>query len=216
GSLHEKQVKELITRYGFKVPASILVPAGKTAIAAGATETMPPPGFPGPYVVKVCSAEVLHKTESGGVMLGVTAAGLTAAVGEMQSRFPGTAILVEEMVEHSGIELIVGAFLDPELGPCVMIGAGGILAELQQDVSFRLLPCTRTDAEQMIDELVVAPVFSGYRGIGCKRESLVDAVVGIGRLVADLGSRFRELDLNPMVCTKDGLISLDAALVVDS
>ena len=216
GSLHEKQVKDLITRYGFKVPVSILEPAGETAIAAGATETMPPPGFPGPYVVKVCSAEVLHKTESGGVALGVTTAGLSAAVGEMRSRFPGAAILVEEMVDHGGIELIVGAFRDPELGPCVMVGAGGILAELQQDVAFRLLPCTRTDAEQMIDELVVAPVFSGYRGIDCKREKLVNAVVGVGRLVTDLGSRFRELDLNPMVCTEGELIALDAALVLDS
>ncbi|MCK4516087.1 MAG: acetate--CoA ligase family protein, partial [Spirochaetaceae bacterium] len=169
-----------------------------------------------PYVVKVCSAEVLHKTESGGVALGVTTAGLSAAVGEMRSRFPGAAILVEEMVDHGGIELIVGAFRDPELGPCVMVGAGGILAELQQDVAFRLLPCTRTDAEQMIDELVVAPVFSGYRGIDCKREKLVNAVVGVGRLVTDLGSRFRELDLNPMVCTEGELIALDAALVLDS
>jgi len=87
-------------------------------------------------------------------------------VAEVRDRFPGAAVLVEEMVAHGGIELIVGAFLDPELGPCVMVGAGGILAELQQDVAFRLLPCTRTDAQQMIDELVIAPVFWGYRGIG--------------------------------------------------
>jgi len=136
-------------------------------------------------------------------------------VAEVRDRFPGAAVLVEEMVAHGGIELIVGAFLDPELGPCVMVGAGGILAELQQDVAFRLLPCTRTDAQQMIDELVIAPVFWGYRGIGCNRASLVDAIVGVGCLVADLGSHFRELDLNPMVCTDAGLIALDAALVTE-
>ena len=204
GPLDEKQVKDLLTGRGFRVPASVLVPGA-----------MPLPTFPGPYVVKVCSTDVAHKTERGGVVLRVDAADLGAAVAKMQARFDGAAVLVEQMVEHGGIELIVGAFRDPELGPCVMVGAGGILAELQQDVAFRLLPCTRADAEQMVNELVIAPVFSGYRGIECSRDELLDVIAGVGRLVTDLGVRFRELDLNPLVYDSGGLVALDATLVLD-
>jgi acyl-CoA synthetase (NDP forming) len=212
GPFHEKQVKDLLAGYGFRVPASILVPAGSTVAEASPHA----PGFAGPYVVKVCSAGVQHKTEHGGVRLGVGANDLPDAVAAMQARFPGEAILVEEMIDHSGIEIIMGAFRDAELGPCVMIGAGGILAELQKDVVFRLLPCSRSDVVQMIDELIIAPVFSGYRGLGCDGEQVADAVIGIGNLVRDFGPRFSELDLNPMVWGRDGLIALDAALTVNS
>jgi hypothetical protein len=200
----EYTLKQVLAGRGLRVPRSLLVAAG---------QAVPDPGFDEPYVVKVCSAEIQHKTERGGVRLGVRREQLSSAVSSMQGLFPGAGVLVEEQVMHDGIELIVGAFRDPELGPSVMVGAGGVLAELHGDVAFRLLPCEREDVEKMIDELVVAPVFAGYRGHRCVRADLVDVVIAVGELVGALGESFAELDLNPIVCGEEGLVILDAMLV---
>jgi len=205
GRLDEHEAKQLATSYGLHVPPSMLVAGDAAGLAR--------PAFPDPYVVKVCSADILHKTERGGVRLGVGASELPQAVEDMKQKFPGSAVLVEQQLSHAGIELIIGAYRDPELGPCVMAGAGGILAELHKDVAFRLLPCGRSEAQDMLDELVIAPVFDGYRGLGCARDAFVDAIVAVSRLVVDLGDAFAELDLNPVVCSSDGLCVLDAALV---
>jgi len=206
----EKRSKNFLSQFGIPFPRAVLM--------SGRSDTLEVPdisaaGLGEPLVVKVCSPDILHKTESGGVIVQVTRAGLADAVATMRARFPRADVLIEEMIRHAGVELICGAFRDPELGPCVMVGTGGVFAELQNDVSFRLLPCTRADAVEMIDELAVSPVFDGYRGMPCSREDLADIILGVGRAVGSLGDRFEELDLNPIVCAESGMIALDAMIV---
>ncbi len=203
----EHEVKQLLSRCGFSTPRSVLVaPAGP----------VPAPPFPAPYVVKVCSSKVPHKTERAGVAVGVSGAGYPGVVADFRARFPGEYILVEEKIPHEGIELILGATVDEAFGAALMVGSGGVLAELYGDVAFRLVPCSRREAEQMLDELVMSPVLRGYRGLHGNREALLDAIAGVENLVVTLGDRFGQLDLNPVVWSRDRWVVLDAKLVLET
>jgi len=165
-------------------------------------------------VLKVCSPDILHKTEHGGVVLGVDAARLAAEVTAMRGRFPGQAILVEEQVRIQGSECIVGALVDEEFGPAVMVGAGGILTELYRDIAFRLAPCSVGEAHRMIAELKIAPLFKGFRGITLDAEGLARTIAAVADLTLDLGTSFSQLDLNPLGFVGDGWVTLDAKLVL--
>ena len=200
----EEETKRLLARQGLRVPASLRARAGEA----------PTPPFPGPYVVKVCSAEVLHKTEQGGVRLSVGPDELPVVVHQMQSRFPGADILVEEQVRHAGMEFILGAFRDPTFGPAVMAGTGGILTEIYRDVAFRLVPCTAGEALRMLRELAVFPVLDGFRGMTLDAAGLAGMIARVSSIVENLGDRFSQLDLNPVVFSPGGWTILDAKLVL--
>ncbi len=172
----------------------------------------PTPPFSGPYAVKVVSPRILHKTEAKALRLGITREELGAVVKELQSRFPGESVLVEEMVAEATVELIVGAFRDPDLGPALMLGAGGIYTEIFDDVSFRLIPCSPEDVRAMMTELRSAPILQGYRGIEVDTDALAQTLISVSQLVADLGDRFAELDVNPLVFAADRWVALDAKL----
>ncbi len=168
-----------------------------------------------PYVAKVCSGIIMHKTDQGGVFLNLDNHNLPQAVGDLQRRFPDTPVLVEEQVTSEGLEFIIGALVDPAFGPAVMVGAGGVLTELYEDVSFRLAPCSRRDARGMIDELTVSPVFSGFRGLEMDADGLADAISIVGQLALDLGGRFSQLDINPIVYADNRWMALDAKLLLN-
>ena len=205
GRPDEEETKRLLSGRGLRVPSSLRVRAGQ----AGRTPT-----FAAPYVVKVCSADVLHKTDRGGVRLSVQQGELPEALRAMQTRFPGADVLVEEQVSHAGVEFILGAFRDTTFGPAVMAGAGGVLTEIYHDVAFRLVPCTAREALRMLKELTVFPVLDGFRGMTLDAAGLAELIAGVSDLVEELGPRFSQLDLNPVVFAPQGWTVLDAKLVL--
>lgn len=201
----EYEVKSLLKRLGLRVPRGIRLAPGTTRIE---------PDFPGPYVAKVCSADIMHKTELKGVYLRLEPDSLAAALAALTSAFPEASILLEEMVTFEGPEMIAGGLIDPGFGPTVMVGAGGILTEITQDVTFRLAPLDEAEARRMLMELKIYPAFEGFRGLRLDPTSLAELMVTVGHLVDALGPRFDQLDLNPIVWSPDGWTILDAKLML--
>ena len=213
--LTEVEGKTLLARYGIDIPRSRLVAAPEDAEEAVA-------GLAGPFVVKVVSPDIVHKSDAGGVAVGLAdAAAVVAGMREMARR-PGIAAagvegyLVEEMAPP-GREVVVGAVRDPQFGAMVMVGLGGIFVELLDDVSFRLCPIDRTEAWAMLDELEGAALLDGARGAApVSRDAIVDALLKIG---GDDGLFLREdaiaeIDVNPMIVSADAAVAVDARVIL--
>jgi len=201
----EYEVKSLLAQLGLQVPRGLrLVP--------GATGSIP--DFQGPYVAKVCSADIIHKTDLNGVHLNIGLDNMAATLQKLHIAFPEASILVEEMVASEGPEMIAGGLIDPGFGPAVMVGAGGILTEIAQDVAFRLAPLDEAEAGRMLMELKIYPVFKGFRGLRLDSAPLARLLVTVSRLVGTLGPRFDQLDLNPIVWSRAGWTILDAKLML--
>ena len=113
-----------------------------------------------------------------------------------------------------GPEMIAGGLIDPAFGPAVMVGAGGLLTEITQDAAFRLVPLDEAEALRMLRELKLYPVFEDFRGLRLDPSALARLIVALGRLVEALGSRFDQLDLNPIVWADKGWTILDAKLIL--
>jgi len=177
-------------------------------------------GFP--VVVKVISPDVLHKSDVGGVVLDVVGAdGVRAACASIRERVargvPGatiTGFTIEEQVK--GTEIIVGVSRDPDFGPLLMVGMGGIFVEVYKDVSFGLVPLTRADAHRMIGEIRAQPLLDGARGRPVlDRAELVEVLMRISSLV-EACDDIAELDVNPLVLTRTGLVAIDARVILAS
>ncbi len=205
GGPGEVETKRLLESYGVETPSRLVMPPG-------AMITLPE--FPGPYAVKVSASGLLHKTDVRAVRLRVTEADLPGVALELRNRFANFSVLVEQMIGEIDVELIVGAIRDPDMGPALMVGAGGTLVELYRDTSFRLVPASRSELFAMVGELTVAPLFSGFRGIRVDCEDLVDVLVRVSQCVIDLGDDFLELDINPLAFAHGKWIALDAKLAL--
>lgn len=174
----------------------------------------------GRIALKAIAPGLLHKSEAGAVALGLeperavrVAAGMRDRLGEAGT--PPTGFLVQRMAE-AGVEMIVGVVHDRQFGPVVACGAGGVLVELIKDVSVRLTPLSRHDAERMVDELKTRPLLSGYRGAPPRDvPALIDAILRVGALVEDL-PQIRELDLNPILVHERGATIVDARVRVST
>lgn len=167
------------------------------------------------FAIKVCSPDILHKTEKKGVMLNVELSGLDRALKTIMQRFPSSDILIEEQVQFTGPEFIIGAINDPDYGVSIMAGAGGIMTEIYQDAGFRLVPCSVKEAERMLDELTISPVLHNYRGIILDRNKLAMAVSFAGRAALCLGKKFSQLDINPIVFSENKWVALDANIILN-
>ncbi len=176
--------------------------------------TSPPPNLSFPMIAKVCDPEIIHKTDRGGLELNLKADNWVEKLQTLSGRFPGCNILLEEMIPYEGNEFILGALIDPSFGPTLMCGAGGILTELYKDVSFRLIPLDKEEAERMLLELTVSEVLTGYRGSRLDLKGLAGILSGIGELVVELGEHFNQLDINPIVFNGDKWVALDAVLLL--
>jgi acyl-CoA synthetase (NDP forming) len=158
--------------------------------------------FGAPAALKLIAPEALHKTEIGGVVLNVGPREAQNAYERLASLLPGSGpagyrVLVTPMI-RDGAELVCGAFRDPQFGPVVMAGLGGIHVELLRDVSFRLAPLELSDARKMLTELKAARLFEGYRGAApLAREAMADLLVKLSELISDR-AEIREIDLNPV------------------
>src|SRR5207248_10617648 len=181
-TLSEADSKRLLAQHGIEIPRESAV---KTASDAGAAAR----AIGLPVVAKLCGSTIAHKTERGLVRLGLrTEDDVVAAAAELLDKATAddgeVAVLVGRMVAGNR-ELIAGVVRDPQFGPCVMLGVGGILAEAVADVVFRLVPLTDTDAEEMIDDLASQRLLGDFRGEPpVDRERLVDILVGLGQVVA--------------------------------
>ncbi|MBC7781409.1 MAG: acetate--CoA ligase family protein [Proteobacteria bacterium] len=203
--LAEFQAKALIAQYGIPVTAEMLV--HDRAEAAAAARSL---GYP--VVLKVQSADIAHKTEAGGVRIGLTderavEQAYDEVIASAKAYAPDAVIdgvSVQEMVA-GGTELIVGVQNDPLFGPAVMVGLGGIHAEVFKDVSFRLAPLTRSVAESMLRELKSFPLLDGVRGRPLADvEAVVDTLLALSALAIDLKDHLAELDVNPLLVRERG------------
>jgi 3-hydroxypropionyl-CoA synthetase (ADP-forming) len=168
-----------------------------------------------PYVLKVCSSDILHKTEMQGVILNNDRENIVRHFEALRKRFPRENILVEHQAGFMGPEFIVGIIRDPVLGHAVMVGAGGVLTEIYKDTAFRLAPCSVTDAVDMIDELVLAPVFHNFRGMTLDKQKLAMTISRVSQLAHDLGDRLSQLDINPIVFSEGDWMALDVKVVLE-
>lgn len=203
GSLDEQQSKALFTRFG--------VPVTREQAVADAGEAIEAARALGPKVVlKVLSERIPHKTEVGGVALGLTEHSIGQALDAMRrfvtqkAGFAPERFLVQEMVS-GGQELILGFHRDPQLGPALLLGMGGISAELLRDTSMRLLPITRDDADAMLRELKTFALLDGYRGAPkADIRALIDCIVAFADMATTLGTKLQEAEINPLRVLAEG------------
>ena len=209
GWLTTRDAQELLGAYGIAVPRSRLVTTPEEAAAAQVE-------LGGPVVVKVAAA--IHKSDVGGVQVGITTpAGAADAVRHIRDGLAAAGLpvdaagfLVQEQVE--GLEMIVGARRDPAVGPLVLVGAGGELVELLGDVAVRLAPVTDHDVEDMLKSLRSYPLLTGYRGRPAADVHALSRVVhAVSALVDDL-PQVVELDLNPVFVLPTGAVAADVRI----
>jgi acetyltransferase len=213
-TLAEGEAREVISAYGFSVPRSILVNSKESAIKV-AEEI----GYP--VVLKVASPDILHKSDIGGVRVGIrNSSDVVQAFEEIlekaRRRMPDAlvqGVFVQEMV-RGGKEVILGATLDPQFGPLLMFGLGGIYVEVLKDVSFRVAPITQRDAWEMLGEIRAYPLLKGARGESpVDLEAIVEGLQRLSQLVTDF-PQVLELDINPLsVLPKGkGAVAIDARI----
>jgi len=215
-ALDEPAGKKLLASYGIRVPASrVASSAGEIASAVSALKP--------PYVLKVVSPEVIHKSDFGAVKVGLKSlAEVERALAEIDAALDAKGIgerswLIEEMASP-GLEVVVGGVVDPEFGPMIMTGLGGVFVEVMKDVSFRICPITRADAAEMLSELRGAPLLQGARGRApVSTDALIDILVKIGGekgLLTQSADEIAEIDINPIIVTAEGATAVDARFIL--
>ncbi|MCF6157676.1 MAG: CoA-binding protein [wastewater metagenome] len=214
--LIEEEAKEVITAYGFQIPKSII--AASEEEAAQAAEEI---GFP--VVMKISSPDILHKSDIGGVVVGIQ------NVTEVKRHFRGITqkahrfipnaeirgVLVQQMVPK-GKEVILGMSRDPQFGPLLMFGLGGIYIEVLKDVTFRVAPIGLQDAEEMVQEIRSFPLLRGVRGEkSADIEAIVNNLIKLSQLVTDF-PQILEMDINPLIVfsRNEGAIVIDARISI--
>ena len=214
-SLTAPEGKLVCDAYGIAVPQEALAASAAEAgkLAAGM-------GFP--VVMKIVSPDILHKTEAGGVVVGVKDAAAAASAYDTivanAKKYKGDAAIVGVQVQQmvqGGQEVIVGAVTDNSFGKLVAFGLGGVLVEVLKDITFRLAPATREDALSMLDGIQAAEMLKGVRGSeAVNRAALATLIVNVSELVSDF-PEIAELDLNPVFASAAGAVAADVRVVVD-
>ncbi|MEM1680050.1 MAG: acetate--CoA ligase family protein [Sulfolobales archaeon] len=202
--LLEHEAYDILRVYGLPVPNAGLARSAEEAVKL--SESV---GYP--VVLKVVSPDIVHKSDVGGVIVGLNSPSevreafnkIFKNVGERAPNAKVYGVLVQEMVPN-GLEVIVGSTRDPTFGPLILFGLGGIFVEVLRDVSFRIVPLTRYDAETMIGEIKSAKILEGYRGQAPRdKKALVDILLKLSRFVEDV-SEVKDVDLNPIMLYEVG------------
>ena len=214
-SLTAPEGKLVCDAYGIATPKEgVAKAAGEAAKMAAAM------GFP--VVLKIVSPEILHKTEAGGVLVGIKSAEeaekgfatIMANAAKYNAKATLQGVQVQQMLA-GGQEVIIGAVTDPAFGKLVAFGLGGTLVEVLKDITFRLAPASREDALSMLDGIAAAEILKGVRGADpVDRTALATMIVNVSQLIADF-PEISEMDLNPVFATKSGAIAADVRIVVD-
>ncbi len=208
----EEQAKQILESYGIRVPPYALVKSEEEAVREAKRI-----GFP--LVMKVVSPEILHKTDVGGVKVGIKSEQevidtFRSMYDRLAGKYDVKGILLEKMVPQ-GIELIVGLQYDEQFGPVIMVGLGGIFTEIYRDVSFRMLPISKQDALDMLNELNGKKVLEGFRGSKpVNKDMLAEALVSIGKLGIDMAAYYDSVDFNPIVVYPDDYAVVDAKMIL--
>ncbi|MEW5761324.1 MAG: acetate--CoA ligase family protein [Candidatus Thermoplasmatota archaeon] len=173
-----------------------------------------------PVAMKIVSPQIIHKTEAGGILINLNnkkevAEGYEKILKSVMNYDPKAkikGIIVEEMIK--GTELIVGTAIDQQFGKMIMFGIGGIFVEVYKDVSFRIIPINEEDAKEMIEEIKGKAIFEGARGLPkADKKEIVDILLKVSNAVEKI-EEIKEMDINPLIVTKDGLRAVDARFVI--
>ncbi len=208
-TLSEFESKQLLEKYGIPVTKEVVV--SDIGDLKNAVKTI---GFP--LVMKGSSAEIAHKTEKGLIAIDIRNFDeATAAFNDIQSKMDTTEreVLVQEMVKGQR-ELVVGLNRDPQFGPCVMFGLGGIFTEILKDVAFRVAPLEEKDAREIMDEIKGKKILDAVRGLEpVDREVLKDILIAVGNIGLD-HKEIQEIDINPLKIKNGKPIAVDALVVI--
>ena len=208
-ALSEYESKKLLSLYGIPVAREKLSRSVDEAVSAAADL-----GFP--VVLKACSPELMHKSERGCIELNLRSEGdVRKAYGRIISSvdLELEGVLVQEMVSGQR-ELVVGLTRDPQFGPCVMLGIGGMMTEVFEDIAFRMAPFGKIEAKDMSEELRFKAIFGAFRGQKpVDMDMLCRILIAVGQIGLELDT-VSELDINPMIITPEGRVVAADALVV--
>jgi acyl-CoA synthetase (NDP forming) len=209
GALTERQAKRVLAAYGVPVVPDALAADVEEALEAAA-------GFGYPVALKIESPAIAHKTEAGGVRLNladpqavrVAYAEIMANAKKVTGDIAG--ILVQPMA-RLGVEVIVGARVDPVAGAVVLVGLGGVMVELMRDTALALAPVSMDEAKAMLARLKGYPLLTGFRGSAVvDLDALADAIARVSELAADQAGLYTEIDVNPILARPDGVLAVDA------
>jgi acyl-CoA synthetase (NDP forming) len=214
--LTEIEAKELLRQAGINVVETRLAVSKEQAVAISQQ-------FGFPVVLKIVSADVVHKTDAGGVKLGLKT---TVQVGKawdeimksVKKAFPNAKIegVSVQPMAKPGVEVIIGMSKDAQFGPVLMFGLGGIFVEIIKDVSFRIVPLLKKDAGEMVREIKGFPLLNGYRGSEpVDIENLENLLLKVSEFV-EKTPEIKELDLNPIFAYKDGAVAVDARVILET
>lgn len=214
-SLLETEAKAVCIEYGIPVTKFDLAKSKEEAVKfANAI------GFP--TVLKIVSPDIIHKSDIGGVIVGLKNADdvregynrILQNVQKHDSKARIVGVLVQEMAPPS-TEVIVGAIKDPQFGPAIMFGLGGVFVEVLKDVTFRVAPITEDDACEMISEVKAYPLLKGYRNTpAADIGAITKILLNTSRLVTD-HMEIKELDLNPVIVYEKGAKTVDARIILE-
>ena len=205
GPLAENEVKELLKGFSIKTTNYELVKNLKDLQNLKLKY---------PVVLKVCSREILHKTDVGGVKLEIKDYDeLEKAFNLFKKKFPKENLLVEEMVDK-GVEIIIGLINDPTFGLSIMFGIGGIFTELYKDVVFRVIPIDRYDAVQMVGDIKGKKLLEGFRGIKTNKKLVIDLLCKVSKIAEELIDKIDQMDLNPVFIYETNYCVVDAKLIL--
>ncbi len=214
--LTEIEAKELLKEAGLSVVDTRLATSKEEAVSI--SQQM---GFP--VVLKIASADVVHKSDAGGVKLDLkTAKQVGKAYDDImkaikkeypQAKIAGVSV---QKMARPGVEVIIGMSQDAQFGPVLMFGLGGILVEILKDVSFRIVPLAKRDAREMIHEIKGYPLLEGYRGSEpVDVPNLEELILKVSEFV-EQHPEVKELDLNPIFAYSDGAVAVDARVVLEA
>ena len=213
--LTEFESKRILKQVGISVVETKLAETQKEAVSLSRKM-----GFP--VALKIASPDVIHKSDSGGVKLSLNnmtevKKAYDEILRKVRKRYPGAVIhgvSVQKMI-RPGTEVIVGTSKDPQFGPVIMFGLGGVFVELLKDVSFRVIPVERRDAQEMINEIKGYPILQGYRGKEpANISALVETILKVSKLIEE-NPQIKELELNPIFAYRDKAVAVDARIILE-
>jgi len=205
GPLAENEVKDLLRSYQIKTTKYKIV---------NKIKDLDDLDLKFPVALKICSSKILHKTDVGGVKLDIkNMSELKDKFKDFKKRFPKENLLVDQMVKK-GVEIIIGLVQDPTFGLTIMYGMGGIFTELYEDVTFRVVPIERYDAEEMVDEIKGKKILEGFRKIPANKEMVIDLLMRLSNIGNELMDNINEMDLNPVFVYGDDICVVDAKLIL--
>lgn len=213
--LTEIESKQLLSQIGISTVETLLATSREEAITLARRL-----GFP--VGLKIASPDVVHKTDAGGVKLGLAN---TAAAGQayddivtaIKKHFPQAKIqgVSVQKMARPGIEVIMGMSRDPQFGPVIMFGLGGIMVEVLKDVSLRLVPLSRRDARELIQEIKGYPLLSGHRGAEPVDTGILEVwLLKLSNFI-EANPEIKELDLNPIFAYSNGAMAVDARVIIE-